>query len=275
MREAVGRTSMPKKALRPPARGKPIQRVKVYPTWKDEKGVINTNIMAQPKQVKLESLGYKKLHVYKGIYDQMLVLDREPTKAGKPPHNEIEFEQGEHDKLNELIGQLEPMAETVLCYESEAKTAQPWQNLDFGPVSTCVTITCILSDGTRIGAHEGWQLRVGGGAMATLKRVIGGRKLTQVIVNGVLNEWFWKKGATELACQMSPEYEQASWKPIMTTGEQGARQWEDFRKWLSGQFGQVEVKRDGEIDGERRVLRPAHCPICRSEAEHGRFHGRV
>ncbi|MGH9328620.1 MAG: hypothetical protein ACRD2B_18280 [Terriglobia bacterium] len=69
------------------------------------------------------------------------------------------------------------------------KTAAKSEEVDFGGVTSCMTITCILEDGTKVSAHEGLEKRVPGGAYAALKSAIGTKKVAQVLAVGGGNYW--------------------------------------------------------------------------------------
>lgn len=77
----------------------------------------------------------------------------------------------------------------VKCSEGEVKTAAKDEEVDFGGVTSCMTITCILEDGTKVSAHEGLEKRVSGGAYSALKSAIGSKKVAKVLAAGGGDYW--------------------------------------------------------------------------------------
>jgi hypothetical protein len=77
----------------------------------------------------------------------------------------------------------------VKCAEGEVKTAAKDEEVDFGGVTSCMTITCVLEDGRKVSAHEGLEKRVSGGAYSALKAAIGTQKVVKVLAAGGGNYW--------------------------------------------------------------------------------------
>jgi hypothetical protein len=88
-----------------------------------------------------------------------------------------------------VVQRSQELEEVVKISEGEVKTGSANAKMDFGGVTTCMTITCILEDGTKVSAHEALLKRVPGTAFKALKDKIGGAKVKKVIASGGANYW--------------------------------------------------------------------------------------
>lgn len=113
-------------------------------------------------------------------------------------HPDVEFDMDKDpDALQKHIDQLEPEQGSILCAEGQAKRAGKEQQIDFGAVTSCLTFTCMLSDGAKIVAHEAVKNRVPGGAVAAIKKLADkdkDNKIDKVLIAGVAGSWTWKDG---------------------------------------------------------------------------------
>ena len=67
----------------------------------------------------------------------------------------------------------------------------PQKDLSFGAVTTCLTFTAFLQNGTRVGAHEGQQARVGGD-WDKFKGFLAEGTVDRIEVKGVTDQWYVK-----------------------------------------------------------------------------------
>ncbi|MFC1958963.1 hypothetical protein ACFLV6_03530, partial [Chloroflexota bacterium] len=100
--------------------------------------------------------------------------------------------------------------------EGQVKKAIPQKDLNFGDVTTCMTVTAFLADGTRVGAHEGQQARVGSD-WSLFREYIGDVGISKIVVKGALSQWFIKiNQATFAIClgieNLKPQTDQPSEK---------------------------------------------------------------
>ncbi len=77
----------------------------------------------------------------------------------------------------------------ILCSEGKIVEASGTQGIDFGGVTSCMTITCILNDGTKVAAHDAIWLRVAPHIFKAILGKINSRKITKVIAAGAGSCW--------------------------------------------------------------------------------------
>src|SRR5712691_7749342 len=107
---------------------------------------------------------------------------------------DIVFEAGDIEAINQRLAELEPKQGAVLCSEGQVKVVKPGQEVNYGDVTTCLTVTCVLDDNTKVVAHDGLQLRVPGGIVAKVAEVLkakelAGKKIASVDAFGVSDTW--------------------------------------------------------------------------------------
>jgi hypothetical protein len=92
------------------------------------------------------------------------------------------------DTLDRTVALLTPArGGDVSCSEGEVVEAEAGQGVDFGGVTSCMTVTCILSDGAKIAGHA-WQFGYDH-ILSGISARISGRTVDRVIVAGVSGAW--------------------------------------------------------------------------------------
>jgi len=152
-----------------------LQRL-TAPPFDEKKGDFDFGAAAQ--EVDVDALGYKALQALQGVFAQ--------KQAEPNAHPQIAFKAGDIEKIDKRVAELEESGkiDDVVCSESQVKRASPKQGLDFGGVTSCMTVACVFEDGSKAGAHEGLFARVPGGAVGRLKALIAGKKVARVIASG-------------------------------------------------------------------------------------------
>lgn len=105
----------------------------------------------------------------------------------------------------------------IPCTEGRVVVASAADGIDFGAVNSCMTISCILDDGSKIAAHDAVFKRVQPQIVFALKgRVPAGRHITRVIAAGAGTCWTpTMESQQELASGMSkadPSFKEQSWQ---------------------------------------------------------------
>jgi hypothetical protein len=157
-----------------------LQRL-TAPPFDEAKG--DFNFGGEAKEVDVDALGYKALHALQSIHAQ--------KQAEPSAHPQIVFKAGDIEKIDKRVAELEgsDKVEQVLCSESEVKSASAKQAIDFGGVTSCMTIACVFEDGSKAGAHEGLFARVSGGSVNRLKGLVQSKKLAKVLAAGDGMTW--------------------------------------------------------------------------------------
>lgn len=207
-----------------------VQRLKIYP--RDAKQE-DTDFSKTPTTVNLDTATYKELQDYRTRYSEQQIE--------KKAHPNYVFEAGDIDLIEQRISELEAKETTVLCYEGQSKIALPGQDISFGDVSSCMTLTLVLEDGTKLCSHEALQNRVPGGAVNKLKSMLNddrakGKKVAKVVSSGV--SYFWNTDFSSIMDDSSK-----------TTIESDT---EGFKKSLSSVFD-AKVEFENHDSGELKV----------------------
>jgi hypothetical protein len=79
----------------------------------------------------------------------------------------------------------------IKCSEGQVVYASPTEGIDFGGVTSCMTITCILTDGSKVAAHDAVYKRVKPHIIYVLKAKMKflGKKAERVIAAGAGSAW--------------------------------------------------------------------------------------
>lgn len=80
-----------------------------------------------------------------------------------------------------------PAPAPVLCSEGQHVTAAPNQGVNFGGVTSCMTLTCILADGSKVAGHLSQANYVG--VVPGMLVGIAGRTVSKVIAAGTFGAW--------------------------------------------------------------------------------------
>ncbi|MBN2075965.1 MAG: DUF4157 domain-containing protein [Dehalococcoidales bacterium] len=118
-------------------------------------------------------------------------------------NHKLEYSAEALQILDELITRYEnkpPTAEdvqpkigrTTKCDEGQVKKARRDKDLDFGDVTTCLTITAFCQDSSRIGAHEGQTTRVGSDWSKFFSYCEDAGGINKIELVGVLDNWYIK-----------------------------------------------------------------------------------
>jgi hypothetical protein len=100
------------------------------------------------------------------------------------PYGHSQFEQ-----LSDWIKDKESFMPLVLCSEGHVVDAGATDGIDFGGVTSCMTITCLLADGSKVAAHDAIFQRVQPQIFTALKGQIAGRAVSKVITAGAGSMW--------------------------------------------------------------------------------------
>ena len=105
----------------------------------------------------------------------------------------------------------------IPCTEGRVVVASAADGIDFGAVNSCMTISCILDDGSKIAAHDAIFKRVQPQILFALKeRVPADRQIARVIAAGAGTCWTpTMESQQELASGMSkadPSFKEQSWQ---------------------------------------------------------------
>jgi hypothetical protein len=150
------------------------------------------------------------------------------------------------------------------CSEGEVKEAKPDDDIDFGAVTSCMTITCILEDGGKVAAHDAIYQRVSPHIFEALKRKLDNRKVARVVAAGSGSCWTPEmQSQAELAdsfqrnsgtfAQKSQLDQLADMAPHLVS-----RNVEHFKRKLALKFGTESVEFTDFDDGRIWIDREGH-----------------
>ena len=106
-------------------------------------------------EVDIDKLSYDEAHKY-----LIMIHEKErAAKVGEKAHPNVEYSRYDYAMLRKKIREFEKEEATVKCAEGESKFLQPNQEVDFGMITSCMTITLSLSNGWKIVAHDALQAR--------------------------------------------------------------------------------------------------------------------
>lgn len=116
--------------------------------------------------ITIGDLSYGQAHTY-------LTMVREKALDGNA-HPNLTVSGGDLASLQERVDETGADETTLRCVEGEFVQATADQEIDFVGMSSCMAITCIMQDGSKIAAHDALNNRVpGGGAVAKLAALVG------------------------------------------------------------------------------------------------------
>ena len=75
----------------------------------------------------------------------------------------------------------------VKCSEGDVVEAAPTQGIDFGGVTSCMTLTCILSDGSKVAGHA-WQFGYEH-ILSDMQTLLSGKTVSRILIAGVGGAW--------------------------------------------------------------------------------------
>lgn len=208
-----------------------VQRLREYPTVEDASGR-STDLTAAPRQIVIAGLTYRQAEHYRDVASQQAL---DPAA-----HTNIVFDPGDPAAIDLRIAQLEPHEAQVLCMEGQGKVARPAQTLSFGDVTTCMTVTAIMADGTKVTAHQGMFASVPGGPIAKIQALIASAAVPNKTISRVLAAGVGYLWTTTLLVNQG-----GTW-----TVEQ--RPWA-FENWLGQQLGCATVAFENHDGGELRL----------------------
>jgi hypothetical protein len=129
------------------------------------------------------------------------------------------------------------------CGEGMVVDVAANEEIDYGWVDSCMTITCFLDNGTKIGAHEAILKRVAPSIFQNVKGRLNGRKITKVKAAGAGR--FWSKELTtqkDFAAANPNLAEEEAYNRFSAVS--AARNYSAFQKFLSEKFGVSENDAD-------------------------------
>jgi hypothetical protein len=80
-----------------------------------------------------------------------------------------------------------PAPPPILCSEGQHVAAAPNQGVNFGGVTSCMTLTCVLADRSKVAGHLSQANYAG--VIAGMQARIAGRTVTKVIAAGTFGAW--------------------------------------------------------------------------------------
>jgi hypothetical protein len=205
------------------------------------------------KEIDIDTLSYTEAHDY---LTKIHEKDR-GEEAGEKTWQNLEYSTYDYAMLRKKVRLLEKQEKTVLCSEGESKFVQPGQKVDFGGVSSCMTITLTLDNNWKIVAHDGLRARCGLGSAVKelqdrLKIVFPDKQVTKIRAYGAAGSWTYEL--------KTPDEEGDNFKAKRLNHEGNEPKFIDnLRRWFRGskadiEFtsieGQVIVSTSGELFGK-------------------------
>jgi hypothetical protein len=200
---AIGKQIQPCRAPigspRPPVVVQPLKiyQTRVFAATAKSKGGTGTDYEALVETRDLSKESYERLNEYLAMFEEQKRSGIDYKKAmesqggGLPNANYI-FEDGEEALMRKLIHHYEAAgagsAPRVVCYEGNVKVVAAGQAGFFGGVSSCMTLTVVLSDGRKVLAHAGLMAPI---TLAAVQRVVAGLggQVAKVVAAGVGDLW--------------------------------------------------------------------------------------
>jgi hypothetical protein len=131
----------------------------------------------------------------------------------------------------------------IPCNEGKLVEAPRTQGVDFGSVTSCMTITCLLDDGHKVAAHDAVFERVTPHIFTALKQKIGSRTVSKVLAAGAGSCWTWdmrsQADLSQTLAQTVPGWSQSPWTAQLKNmeGYLISRNIASFKKKLAETFG--------------------------------------
>jgi hypothetical protein len=197
----------------------PVQRLLKYPY-----DIEGTRLEGPPQKIEFDAnTPYQTLVNYKTMWNEQQI--------NHLANRQWEFQQNDVATLNQLIANKEAdvngVAE-VICPEGEVKVALPGQSMTFGDVSSCMTISIILTDSTVISAHNGQMALLPNSGITRLNQIRNNRQIASVLAIGAGFMWDQNMRAQWLNGNPNPNFD---WDNTISS-DTGT-----FETFLSGQFG--------------------------------------
>lgn len=246
----IGLTKAPKNISKSNSHNaKSIQRIKKYPvvTQPDSRGKefgteTITDLSAKPETIAADKLDGVEAQKYIDIYRQQ--------QADSKAYPNIVFETGDIETLRHIVEEAESKADAISCLEGQVKVASVGQEINFGDVTTCMTITVTMKDGTRVTAHEGMFQSVGDISDMTATRL-------PAIVTKIQSKIESLKGSHEVVSVLA-KGAGGFWQPNFSiaadpsTAVPITRRKTDFESLVSSQF-KAPAKFENHDAGELRI----------------------
>ncbi len=147
----------------------------------------------------------------------------------------------------------------IACNEGQLVEAPRAKGVDFGSVTSCMTITCLLDDGHKVAAHDAVFQRVTPHIFTALKQQIGTRTVSKVLAAGAGSCWTWDmRSQADLSDSLSqtvPGWNQAPWATQLKNmeGYLISRNIANFRKKLADTFGVSVDKVEYQLYDEGKI----------------------
>lgn len=172
------------------AKQKPKDEVAAQP--QRHRGIIVQSLKYKERELDIDKLTYEEMIE---IFDMMRKKESEELKEGAKSAYPIEYTAREYIRIKDKIWleeRFEPKLKEISCFEGEAKRARPDQRVNFGPVTSCMTITITLDDNSKIVAHDAVKCRTeDGNALTTLSKMLKAvpNKAKKIRAYGVGGSW--------------------------------------------------------------------------------------
>lgn len=113
------------------------------------------------------------------------------TKQAPAPSQRAQMKAAGHAGITRVIMRSSDAAsgKTVEISEDHVGIAGPADTINFGAVTSCMTITCLLDDGSKVAAHL---VQFGGSpdkTLMALKAAVQGKTVTKVVAMGDGDSW--------------------------------------------------------------------------------------
>lgn len=131
----------------------------------------------------------------------------------------------------------------IKCSEGKVVEAGKTEGIDFGGVTSCMTITCILADGQKVAAHDGVFERVNPHIFKALKGKLNKRSVARILAAGSGSCWTPRMGSqTELSdsfAKNDPHWKDKGWETQlnMMAPFLVSKNVDNFKQILSWHFG--------------------------------------
>lgn len=155
----------------------------------------------------------------------------------------------------------------IKCSEGQVVSASDKEGIDFGGVTSCMTITCCLSDGSKVAAHDGVFQRVQPHIFKALKGKLTSRKVSRVIAAGSGSCWTHRMESvaqlSENFAKNDPHWKEKGWETqlSMMAPFLVSKSVDNFKQILAWQFdvsksdvsftkydeGRIQVSAGGEV----------------------------
>lgn len=153
------------------------------------------------KEINVDELDYVTAHNYLATIHE----HERNLKSGGKGYPGLEYSSYEYAVLRQRIREFEmgkmgeenpnlKIVKTIICSEGESKSARPGQDINFGSITSCMTITLTLDKGWKIAVHEGLEAHPRMGTAVAelddwLKNGIPGARIKKIRAYGAGTFW--------------------------------------------------------------------------------------